>query len=104
MTEALQAGKKILVKPLQGQFEQTSNALALEKLGLGTTMRQLSPDPIGEWLSADRSVQVIYPDTAQLIVDRLRSGERHFDPEWISGVWNRASWPEGFSPDIKKAA
>jgi uncharacterized protein (TIGR00661 family) len=33
--ESLQLGKKLLVKPLKGQFEQLSNALALEKASTG---------------------------------------------------------------------
>ncbi len=39
--EALQLGKKLLVKPLKGQFEQLSNALALEKPQLARVMRRL---------------------------------------------------------------
>ena len=39
--ESLQLGKKLLVKPLKGQFEQLSNALALEKLQLARIMRRL---------------------------------------------------------------
>ncbi|MEX0584788.1 MAG: MJ1255/VC2487 family glycosyltransferase, partial [Natronospirillum sp.] len=35
VSEALHLGKRILVKPIAGQMEQASNALALKRLGLG---------------------------------------------------------------------
>ncbi len=40
-SEALHAGKKMLVKPLAGQLEQPSNAQAMRKLGLGDVMERL---------------------------------------------------------------
>ena len=46
VSEALQLGKKILVKPLQGQMEQASNARALTELGLGHRMESLDPKTV----------------------------------------------------------
>ena len=40
-SEALQLGKKILVKPHHGQKEQESNVLALEKLNLAESIIEL---------------------------------------------------------------
>lgn len=51
VSEALQAGKRIGVKPLQGQIEQTSNALALTTLQLASCINQLGSLAIAEWLA-----------------------------------------------------
>ena len=68
-SEAVQLGKKLLVKPLSGQLEQLSNARALEELGLGMTMDSLDQNVLRNWLTDFRGKQVIYPDVAKAIVD-----------------------------------
>jgi uncharacterized protein (TIGR00661 family) len=50
MGEAIQLGKPILSVPLQGQFEQTLNALYLERLGYGEYHPELSEDGIASFL------------------------------------------------------
>jgi len=40
-SEALHIGKRLLVKPLSGQMEQASNALAIAQLHLGRAMPEL---------------------------------------------------------------
>ncbi len=79
-SEALQLGLKLLVKPLQGQVEQLSNALALEKLELAMTMNTLNPEVVDQWLTLWQPRQVVYPDVA------------HFIAEWLSqGGWQDPS-------------
>jgi uncharacterized protein (TIGR00661 family) len=51
MGEAVYLGKPMLAVPLKGQFEQTANALYLEKLGYGEYHRELSADAIARFLS-----------------------------------------------------
>jgi uncharacterized protein (TIGR00661 family) len=89
-SEALQAGKKILVKPLLGQMEQVSNALALELLQLGQVMQSLDASTISTWLEESRAVQVSYPDSAQIIVDWLLQGDLRLDQAWVDGIWEQA--------------
>jgi len=89
-SEALQAGKKILVKPLQGQMEQVSNALALELLQLGQVMQSLDASSVTTWLEQSRAVQIQYPDSAQAIVDWLLQGELRLEQSWIDGIWEQA--------------
>jgi len=86
-SEALQTGKKILVKPLRGQMEQASNALALELLQLGQVMQSLDPASIATWLEQSRAIHVQYPDSAQAIVDWLLQGDLRVDPAWVDGIW-----------------
>lgn len=89
-SEALQAGKKILVKPLQGQMEQVSNALALEVLQLGQVMPSLDAARIATWLAHSHAVRVQYPDSAQAIVDWLLQGDLRIEQAWIDGIWAKA--------------
>lgn len=52
ISECLQWGKPVLTKPLQGQMEQLSNALALEQLGFAQSITSLSPQAVSNWLIA----------------------------------------------------
>ena len=72
--EALQLGKKLLAKPLKGQFEQLSNALALKKLQLARVMQRLDCKTVQMWLELPPNAPVGYPDTAQLIAVWIKNG------------------------------
>jgi hypothetical protein len=72
--EALQLGKKLLVKPLKGQFEQASNALALEKLQLARVMHRLDRKAVQLWLELPPNAPAGFPDTAQLIAVWIENG------------------------------
>ena len=72
--EALQLGKKLLVKPLKGQFEQLSNALALENLQLAMVMQHLDRKAVQKWLELPPNSPAGYPDTAQLIAVWIENG------------------------------
>lgn len=85
--ESLQAGKKLLVKPVHKQMEQLSNARALEQLGFGRVMQRLDPAVIRDWLKHDETSQVLYPDTAQAITDWLAEGQLKLDSGWIRRLW-----------------
>ncbi|GAB5450966.1 MAG: glycosyltransferase family protein [Halioglobus sp.] len=50
VSECLQWGKPLLTRPLAGQTEQLSNALAIEQLGYGHVMHSLSVEQIQYWL------------------------------------------------------
>lgn len=67
-SEAIQLGKKLLIKPLAGQMEQLSNALAIEQLGLGMSMAKLDPHTLEYWLNHFNGKQILYPNVAQEIV------------------------------------
>lgn len=75
ISEALQWQKKIMVKPLRGQMEQASNALALQQLQLADNQHQLSTDNIKTWLQGPAPAhQVHYPDVAAEICRQLLAG------------------------------
>ena len=50
MGEAVYLGKPLLAVPLEGQFEQTLNALYLESLGYGEYHKSLSETAIASFL------------------------------------------------------
>lgn len=86
-SEALQLGKKLLVRPLSGQLEQASNALAIEKLSLGSVMRELDCEIVQCWLEVPSGKRQRYPNVAGLIAEWIHSGRRE-DPKDLSRrVW-----------------
>jgi uncharacterized protein (TIGR00661 family) len=88
-SEALQTGKKLLVKPLRGQLEQLANAQALELLQLGEVMQSLDAATIETWLERGGAVRVDYPDVAQAVADWLVKGESRIEEAWIAGIWEQ---------------
>ncbi len=71
--EALFLGKKLLVIPMRGQYEQHCNAAALAQMGVPVlpTLDDMHRDRIGQWLASDEVVRVHYPDQTAEIIDRL---------------------------------
>ncbi len=95
-SEAIHLGKKLLVKPLKGQMEQLSNAVALEKLNLGMSMNSLDDNALKQWLSGFSGKRVVYPNVPNALVDWI-----------IKGDWQETEsltkklWEEVYSPDIE---
>lgn len=75
ISEALQLGKKVLVKPLSGQLEQSSNALAVTQLRLGVVMSELCSQAVESWLHSSVIPAAGYPDVAGLIAQWVEQGD-----------------------------
>lgn len=91
-SEAIQLGKKLLVKPLQGQMEQLSNAEALDQLQLAMTMDTLDCKTLNKWLDGFSGQRVEYPNVAKAIVDWLQTGSQ--DVEALSKMlWQHVAIP-----------
>lgn len=86
-SEALLAGKKILLKPLHAQMEQISNAFALKQLGYGQTMFDLDHTILQAWLEDAKVLRVSYPNVAQKLVTWIGSGMPTLDQNFINSVW-----------------
>lgn len=86
-SEALHLGKRLLVKPLLGQAEQQSNALALRRLGLGTVMQRIDPPVIEAWLRQTDAVRVEFPNVGLAITKWLVAGDWRLHPAWVMGLW-----------------
>ena len=93
-SEAIQLGKKILVKPLHGQMEQLSNAKAIVDLGLGMTMDSLDSAVVKNWLENCEGQKVVYPDVAKAIVEWIE-GRGWEKPETVDSLittlWNNTA-------------
>ena len=92
ISEALQLQKRILVKPLQGQMEQQSNALALTKLGLAERSDSLNSAVIANWLHSDSQLrQVQYPDVAKAICQWLAADTPDQAASLSKALWQQVS-------------
>lgn len=94
ISEALQAGKKILVKPLGRQWEQCCNAKALVQLGWGEAMTALDSTQIAAWLEKSQAVQIEYPNVAQFIAVWLKEGAWQITPNWVESIWRQTNLGE----------
>lgn len=72
--EALHLGKKMLLRPLDGQIEQASNALAMVQLGYGMSMHTLDVDVLREWLDKPPGKPLNYARTVNYIAEWIASG------------------------------
>ena len=86
-SESMHRNKKLLVKPLHGQVEQRSNALALERLGLGQVMNELDSTQVALWLQDPKCHCVHFPDVADYVVDWLLENPSHVDLNWTRSIW-----------------
>jgi uncharacterized protein (TIGR00661 family) len=93
-SEVLNLGRKLLVKPVKGQSEQLSNALALDSLGYGHVMYELNHDKVSSWLANAHSTQVIFPDVADAICRWLLAGATGDIAELASTLWNQTQIPD----------
>lgn len=71
--EALYLGKKLLVIPMKGQYEQHYNAEGLRDIGVPTLLKLKKKNAvlIEEWIYNIKAIQVYYPDQTQQIVDQV---------------------------------
>ncbi|UTA48473.1 glycosyltransferase [Simiduia sp. 21SJ11W-1] len=86
-SEALHLGKKLLVQPLQGQFEQCSNARALELLERAQVMRDLNPEALRRFFNASPVAPVHYPDVARAIAEWLKGGRTQSVQALADQLW-----------------
>lgn len=93
-SEALTLGKRILLKPLQGQYEQCSNALTLEMLGLAKVMNCLNSAQVESWLGSVAPGTVVYPNVAKVLARWLVNGQREQISEISSLLWRQTIFPE----------
>ncbi|MBK7491377.1 MAG: glycosyltransferase [Nitrosomonas sp.] len=90
-SEALQLGKKILVKPVHAQMEQASNAAALNLLGYGQMMQTVDAQRIEQWLYETKAVRVTYPNTAKHLVQWIKDGMPPVEQSWCNQIWSEVN-------------
>lgn len=88
ISECLHLGLPILTKPIQGQMEQLSNALALQQLGFAQVMESLDSDIIEKWLQQKKNgIQVILPDVAQVLANWVVGGNWQQPDDLSKPLW-----------------
>lgn len=70
-SEALFLGKKLLVVPMFHQFEQQSNAVALEKMGAAIIWNAKDWNKLESWLHEGISIKKDYPDETEKIIESI---------------------------------
>ncbi|ANT64290.1 glycosyltransferase family protein [Prosthecochloris sp. CIB 2401] len=86
--EALHLGKKLLVRPLDGQIEQESNALGLEELGYGRSMHSLDSRVLSEWLEEEKVEPHAYSRTVDYIAEWIGAGDLDDIGRYVDAAWN----------------
>lgn len=86
-SEAISLGKKLLVKPLQGQMEQISNGLALGNLELGLSTKTLRTSVVRHWLDNFTARKITYPDVAKHIVEWIQEGDLSKKKSLVELLW-----------------
>ncbi|MCY7295706.1 MJ1255/VC2487 family glycosyltransferase [Alteromonas sp. a30] len=93
-SECLQLGKKLLIKPLHGQFEQLSNALTLETLELCHTMNTLDVDEVENWLLIPQGEAVKFPNDPKILIDWIKSKQWNDTETVCEALWKQVEFPE----------
>jgi uncharacterized protein (TIGR00661 family) len=85
--EALHLGKKLLLRPLDGQIEQESNALAIDELGFGMVMHSLDRSVLSEWLEKPCRQPLNYSRTVDYIAEWVKCGRWEDLPKYTDAAW-----------------
>ena len=88
-SEMLHLGRKLLVKPVDGQIEQVSNARALEYLGYGRTMETLDANIVRHWLDERFAAKVRFPDVAEAVAEWAVHGDFDYKDGLKRDLWYR---------------
>jgi uncharacterized protein (TIGR00661 family) len=73
--EALHLGKKLMVVPLGGLYEQRCNPAAVARFGVPvlTTVEESSFEQVRDWVFTGKASEVRYPDTKIEAIERILS-------------------------------
>ncbi len=92
-SEAIHLGKKLLLKPVQGQYEQLCNVIAMDELGYGKTTKKFTAEVIQNWLDQPSPKSAIYPDVAKYVAQWI-SEDPSLSAELLSQyLWNNTEHP-----------
>lgn len=85
--EALFLGKKLMVVPMKGQYEQQCNAAALKEMGVPVlkSFKLNKVDKIISWVETGHLITVNYPDETERIINNIIAIHAHPAGEKPSG-------------------
>jgi uncharacterized protein (TIGR00661 family) len=89
VSEALNLGKKLLIKPLAGQMEQLSNASVIRDLRLGLVMDKLEEKYVERLLKKSPAAPVKYPYVAGMLAEYIDRGDWGDIDELSKEAWKK---------------
>lgn len=89
-SETIQYGKKLLMKPIKGQIEQLSNAVAAAQIGFADVMHHFDHHLLQRWLSKPNPQPRNYPCVAQAIVEWIKDGMIEQEQQLAERLWHEA--------------
>lgn len=93
-SEALSLGRRIMVKPLKGQMEQSSNALAIDQLGLGLSTSKINVKAVSGFLANAQVVGVNYPNVPALLAQWLKRYPEQSLETLVDQAWQGVIMPQ----------
>ena len=88
ISECLQWRKPVLTKPLDGQMEQYSNALALHQLGYASTTPVFDRQALLQWFSSPRvTPDIQFPDVAARLAEWIATGCKESPASLSEELW-----------------
>lgn len=71
--ETLFLGKKLMVVPMKGQYEQQCNAAALKAMGVPVIkkVKQSNMEKIQEWIDNDFKIEIKYPEISDKMINTV---------------------------------
>ena len=93
-SEALSLGRRLMVKPLKGQMEQSSNALALSQLGFGLSTRRIDTESLQRFLGEAPFCRVNYPDVPGLLARWLLTYPEQSLDDLVNVAWQGVELPQ----------
>ena len=88
-SEAIQYGKKLLIKPVKGQMEQLSNAVAIKELCIGEVMYEYDARLLDDWLLMDNPRPRHFPCVASAIVEWINGGLVNDEMTLAKSLWEQ---------------
>ncbi|WJG09665.1 MJ1255/VC2487 family glycosyltransferase [Aliiglaciecola sp. LCG003] len=101
-SECLQLGKKILIKPLQNQYEQSSNVLTLERMQRCLSMPTLDPKIVDTWLTQPSPQPIRYPNNPDIFIDWLLDESWEDTKELCDQLWSQTHFPDDVTQGLVK--
>ncbi len=103
ISECLQWQRPVLTKPLQGQMEQLSNALALSQLGYARVIDRLDSAVLADWLRSPNQAPLLrFSDVAATLARWLANGCPERPAQLHQALWSASGIP-GYNTDPGRA-
>jgi uncharacterized protein (TIGR00661 family) len=92
VSEAMVQGKRILVKPVAGQMEQSSSGAALLRLGYASVTQFIDRNTVSHWLARDEArASLHYPDVAAELAHWISRGCSESLQGLAQRLWSQCS-------------